>query len=100
MKIQRSKEVERQLKKLARKHYPIKALKPCIAAIIKQDPKVLKRIKDHALKENWSEYREFHPSRVSNYSSYLDNWIVVYKIDKDKLILALVATGKHDILHH
>lgn len=98
MQILRTKKFERQLKKLARKHYPIQVLKSCIAAIVNNDQQLLKKIKDHSLEGNWLGYREFHPSRIGNYSSNYDGWVVVYKIQNDRLILTLVATGNHDIL--
>lgn len=60
---------------------------------------VLKQIKDHALKGNWRGYREFHPARYGNYGKNYDNWIVIYQLDHDELILLLVATGSHEILN-
>ncbi|MGA3275927.1 type II toxin-antitoxin system mRNA interferase toxin, RelE/StbE family [Lactiplantibacillus pentosus] len=60
---------------------------------------VLKQIKDHAFKGNWRGYREFHPARYGNYGKNYDNWIVIYQLDHDELILLLVATGSHEILN-
>ncbi|WP_158179101.1 type II toxin-antitoxin system mRNA interferase toxin, RelE/StbE family, partial [Lactiplantibacillus plantarum] len=54
---------------------------------------------DHALKGNWRGYREFHPARYGNYGKNYDNWIVIYQLDHDELILLLVATGSHEILN-
>lgn len=98
MKIQQTSKFKRQLRKLAKKHYPVATLKLCVRSIIKQDIKVLKQIKDHKLSGKWKDYREFHPSRVGNYSNKYDGWVVVYKVENNKLILTLVATGNHDIL--
>ncbi|KRM94683.1 type II toxin-antitoxin system YafQ family toxin [Loigolactobacillus rennini] len=98
MKIKQTKKFKRELKKLAKKHFPVKVLIPCLKAIIEQDKPSLIKIKDHALTGSWSDYREFHPARYGNYGKAFDNWIVVYKINQDELILLLVTTGNHDIL--
>lgn len=98
MKIKQTPSFERQLKKLAKKHFPIEALKPCLKAIVEQNSGTLKQIKDHALKGKWKGYREFHPIRYGNYGKNYDGWIVIYKLDHKELILLLVATGSHNIL--
>ncbi|MCT3432178.1 type II toxin-antitoxin system mRNA interferase toxin, RelE/StbE family, partial [Lactobacillus helveticus] len=40
-----------------------------------------------------------HPARYGNYGKNYDNWIVIYQLDHDELILLLVATGSHEILN-
>lgn len=99
MQIQSTTSFERELRKLARKHYPITVLTPCLAAIIKQDGPILRKIKDHALRGKWKGYREFHPARYGNYSRGFDDWIVVYCLADQRLKLILVTTGNHKILH-
>lgn len=59
MKIKATKAFERELKKLKKKHFPIEILKPCVAAIVAQDQATLKRIKDHAYKENGTDIANF-----------------------------------------
>lgn len=99
MKIKQTASFERQLKKLAKKHFPVVVLKSCLKAIIEHDDTVLKRIKDHALKGKWQGYREFHPARYGHYSKTYDGWIVIYRLEQDELILLLVATGSHGVLN-
>ncbi|QAS69984.1 type II toxin-antitoxin system YafQ family toxin [Oenococcus sicerae] len=99
MQIKQTESFERELKKLAKKHFPIAILKPCLKAIIKQDNSTLKQIKDHPLAGNWRGYREFHPARYGNYGKNYDSWIIIYRLDRDELVLLLVATGSHDILN-
>lgn len=89
---------KRELKKLKRKHYPIKLISVCLRAILKNDTKQRMKIKDHPLKGKWKGYNEFHPARISNLNNY-DQWLVIYKISHQKLILTLVATGDHEILN-
>lgn len=45
--------------------------------------------KDHALSGNWKGYRECH---------ILPDWLLVYEIIEDRLILSLTATGSHSDL--
>lgn len=42
--------------------------------------------KDHALTGNWKEHRECHIQ---------PDWLLIYRIVEDKLILSLVRTGSH-----
>lgn len=98
MRIEKTKSFDRDIKKLAKKHFPIKIIKTCVEAIITEDDNILRKIKDHSLKGKWQGYREFHPSRAGNYGTNFDGWIVVYKIQKNRLILTLVTTGNHEIL--
>lgn len=45
--------------------------------------------KDHALTGNWIGYRECHIQ---------PDWLLIYKIYDDKLILSLTRTGSHSDL--
>lgn len=47
------------------------------------------RNKDHFLKGNYNGFKECH---------ILPDWLLIYKIDEDKLILALTRTGTHSDL--
>lgn len=43
---------------------------------------------DHALKGRWKGYREFHPYGKRH------NWVVVYHIENDNLVLDAVGDGR------
>ena len=45
--------------------------------------------RDHALTGNWSRYRECHIS---------PDWLLIYRIDGDVLVLTLARTGTHSDL--
>lgn len=45
--------------------------------------------KDHALSGNWEGYRECH---------ILPDWLLIYRTEKDLLILTLTRTGTHSDL--
>lgn len=91
---------KKELKRLKRKHYPIKLITKCLTAIINNDRKTLKRIKNHNLKGNWNEFNEFHPARIADLgNAKYDQWIVVYNLKHTKLTLTLATTGNHEILN-
>ena len=48
-----------------------------------------KKYKDHALSGNWSDTRECHIA---------PDWLLLYKIEDDVLILTLTRTGTHSDL--
>ncbi len=45
--------------------------------------------KDHALSGNWQSFRECH---------ILPNWLLIYKIENNLLVLTLARTGTHSDL--
>ncbi len=47
------------------------------------------KYKDHPLSGNWQSFRECH---------ILPNWLLIYKIENNKLILTLSRTGTHSDL--
>ena len=48
-----------------------------------------KKHKDHPLNGNWVGHRECH---------ILPNWLLIYRIDGDVLVLTLAHTGSHSVL--
>ena len=99
MEIKRTKKFDHSYKKMLKKHYPVELIQKGLIAIAENNNNILLKIKDHSLSNNWKGYRAFHPGRLSNKNhKTLDNWIVIYKISDNKLILTLVDTGQHKIL--
>lgn len=47
------------------------------------------KFRDHALSGNWHGHRECH---------ILPDWLLIYRIEKDVLILTLSRTGSHSDL--
>lgn len=45
--------------------------------------------RDHTLSGNWAGHRECH---------VLPDWLLVYRIDDDVLVLTLSRTGSHSVL--
>lgn len=82
---------DQDAKALKRKHVDLKRMKPAIRAIIDGDVDALRtRYRDHALTGQWAGFRELHIDA---------DWLLVYFIDGDRLVLVLTRTGSHDDLY-
>lgn len=66
----------------------IKTVISLIASGTNQDT-LINQYKDHALKGNWKGFRECH---------ILPDWLLVYEIVEDTLVLSLSRTGSHSDL--
>ena len=77
---------------LAKKRgYDIKKLKEVVRLLVKGDEqeRLVREYDDHALEGEWEGHRELH---------ILSDWLLIYYIDEDVLILSLVRTGTHSDL--
>ena len=66
----------------------INLLEDVIAALAMGEP-LPEKNKDHALTGNWAGHRECH---------ILPDWLLVYRIEDDVLVLTLARTGTHSDL--
>lgn len=66
----------------------IDLLKDIIAALAMGE-KLPEKNKDHALAGNWVGHRECH---------ILPDWLLIYRIEDDVLVLTLARTGSHSDL--
>ena len=90
MKIEQTPSFKRDYKKLKKKHYDMNELKKAVETLVVQDSqRLMTKYKDHALKGQWKGYRELHIE---------GNWLLIYKINNEAIILTLVRTGSHDEL--
>lgn len=81
-----SKDVQR----LQRRGYDISLLIDVVNKL-SHNIKLEAKNKDHPLKGNWIGYRECHIT---------PDWLLIYKVDKNKLILYMTRTGSHsDLLY-
>ena len=71
--------------------YDIGLLKEVIQLLAKGDEqeRLIRDYDDHALEGEWEGHRELH---------ILSDWLLIYYIDEDMLILSLVRTGTHSDL--
>lgn len=75
--------------KLAKKRgYDLQLLQVVVDKLLTGEPLDAK-YKDHSLTGNWKGYRECHIQ---------SDWLLVYKIFDDKLLLVLFRTGTHSDL--
>lgn len=89
-KVFRTNQFKRDAKYLLKKRYSQQKLALAITALMEQDADLLRtKYRDHALKGNWSGYREIHVE---------GDWLIIYRIEKDELMLVLTRTGSHDRL--
>lgn len=57
-----------------------------VISILAMGESLPEKNKDHALTGNWVGHRECH---------ILPNWLLVYRIEEDVLVLTLTRTGRH-----
>lgn len=79
---------KRDYKKVVKRGYDISLLEAVVDTLLAGE-KLPEKNKDHALSGNWKGYRECH---------ILPDWLLVYEIVEDRLILSLTATGSHSDL--
>ncbi|WP_418746791.1 type II toxin-antitoxin system YafQ family toxin [Frisingicoccus sp.] len=68
--------------------FKINLLENVIAALAMGEP-LPEKCKDHALTGNWAGHRECH---------ILPDWLLIYRIEDDVLVLTLARTGTHSDL--
>ena len=79
---------KKDLKLLIKRNYNINLLQNVVDTLLDGTP-LSEKHKDHALSGNWANYRECHIG---------PDWLLIYKIEKDVLILTLTRTGTHSDL--
>ena len=76
---------KRDYKLAIKRGYPIKLLEETIS-LIANGKTLPEKYMDHALSGNWTAYRDCHIQ---------GDWLLVYRIEDDVLILTLARTGTH-----
>ena len=88
--IVRTPHFKRDYKALLKKRVNTNLFEAALVALVAQDGDLLRtRFKDHALKGEWTGYRELHIS---------GDWLLIYRIEEEQLQLVLTRTGSHDDL--
>ncbi|MFT8407085.1 MAG: type II toxin-antitoxin system YafQ family toxin [Liquorilactobacillus nagelii] len=84
---------KRDIKRLSQKHWPVDELKPVVNLLAAGTSveTLSKKYADHALasSSSWKGYRELHVDGPRG------DWLLIYKIEQQELILTLVRTGSH-----
>lgn len=79
---------KKDLKVIEKRGYDISKLTEIIK-ILARGELLPEKNKDHFLGGNWVHYRECHIT---------PDWLLIYKIEKDILVLTLTRTGTHSDL--
>lgn len=76
---------KKDLKTLIKRGYNIQLLQDVVSLLAAGVP-LPEKNKDHMLAGNWTGHRECHIT---------PDWLLIYKIDNDVLVLTLTRTGAH-----
>ena len=79
---------KRDYKRVVRRGYDTKLLVRVIQLLAEQKP-LPKKYKDHDLSGDYAGYRECHIT---------PDWLLIYEVREDELILCLTRTGTHSDL--
>lgn len=76
---------KKDVKLAKRRHYDMAELEAVIKKLARAEP-LEERYRDHALEGKWQHHRELHIK---------PDWLLIYQIKDDVLILELSRTGTH-----
>ncbi len=79
---------KRDLKRAKARHWDMNRLKEVVGLLAEEQPLPAK-FRDHGLSNNWTGYRE---------CPIEPDWLLVYRIDGEALVLVLSRTGTHSDL--
>ena len=79
---------KKDLKQMHKRGYNIKLLDEVINKLVKGEKLPVKN-RDHSLTGNWVNHRECHVT---------PDWLLIYKVEADILVLTLTRTGLHSDL--
>jgi addiction module toxin, relE/stbE family len=86
--IKRTAQFKKDYKLAVKRGLSVNLLKD-IVALLANGHTLPEKNKDHDLTGNWKDYRECHIE---------PDWLLIYRINEDKLILSLTRTGTHSDL--
>lgn len=86
--IQYEKSFKKDYKRMLKRSCNPQNLQDVLSFLVKQQP-LPEKYRDHYLSGNYAGYRECHIE---------PDWLLIYKIFNDKLVLVLTRTGSHSDL--
>ncbi len=86
--IEFSSKFKKDYKSISKRGYDLSLLRKVIDILSKGDM-LPEKYQDHQLKGNYSGYRECHIT---------PDWLLIYRIEQNILVLALTRTGTHSDL--
>ena len=88
LKVRYSSHFKRDFKNIVKRGYDVKLFEEVLQLLVEEKP-LLAKHRDHLLSGNYHGHRECHIT---------PDWILIYKIERDLLILSLTRTGSHSDL--
>ena len=85
LKIRYSSRFKKDFKAIVKRGYDVKLLEEVLNLLV-QEKALPQKYLDHPLTGNYAGHRECHIT---------PDWLLIYKIEKDILILSLTRTGTH-----
>ncbi|CAK7040224.1 MAG: mRNA interferase toxin YafQ [Bacteroides rodentium] len=79
---------KKDYKRIKKRGYDVRLLEKVIESLALQQT-LDQKYRDHALSGNWLGFRECHIA---------SDWLLIYQIKEEELILALTRTGSHSDL--
>ena len=86
--IKSTKKFQRDLRRMVKQGVDVTILDEIVEKLAREE-KLDAKHRDHALKGEWLGYRECHIT---------PDWLLVYKIKDNELILSLSRTGSHSYI--
>lgn len=87
--IQYEKSFKKDFKRIVERGASPSLLEEVVTILANEQP-LPDRYRDHSLSGNYSGYRECH---------ILPDWLLIYKVFQDRLVLVLTRTGTHSDLY-
>ena len=88
LKLYQTKDFHKDLKRLRRRGYDMSKLDEILAKLQNEEP-LAPKYRDHAMKGDCKGYRDCHIE---------PDWLLIYKINNNELILTALRTGTHSDL--
>jgi len=79
---------DKDYKTIIKRGYDVRLLDEIVSFLV-EGKKLPEKNKDHALSGNWKEHRECHVT---------PDWLLIYRVGNDILVLTLTRTGTHSDL--
>lgn len=87
-KIETTSSFKKDLKRILKRNLKISLLQE-VVVLLQEGKNLPQKFHDHLLSGNWKNHRECH---------ILPDWLLIYRIEKDILVLTLTRTGTHSDL--
>lgn len=86
--LRKTRQFEKDLKRMAKRGMPLRELESVIDRLLEQNP-LPEKYRDHPLVGDYVGFRECHVR---------PDWLLIYTIQADRLVLTCMRTGSHSDL--